>query len=92
MAKKRPQQQAPTPPQTSGSGSLTDWLTSLIDKHREALERDIATLPPRERVAAIMRLISFVQPKPIAVKEFNVTGGDKTLEERLAELCREDYE
>ena len=40
-----------------------EWLSALIDQHRELIESDLLSLEPKDRVAAITKLMEFVVPK-----------------------------
>ena len=39
------------------------WLAGLIDKNRKTIERDLAQLEPKDRLAILEKLMSFVIPK-----------------------------
>lgn len=48
------------------SGTLKEWLTSLIDKNRDQIEKDLQNLEPKERLQMIEKLMQYVIPKQAA--------------------------
>lgn len=40
-----------------------EWLSALIDQHRELIESDLREMEPEKRVTAIIKLLEFVVPK-----------------------------
>lgn len=48
------------------SGTLKEWLTSLIDKNRAQIEKDLQDLEPKERLQMIEKLMQYVIPKQAA--------------------------
>lgn len=48
------------------SGTLKEWLTSLIDKNRDQIEKDLQDLEPKERLQMIEKLMQYVIPKQAA--------------------------
>lgn len=48
------------------SGTLKEWLTSLIDKNRVQIEKDLQNLEPKERLQMIEKLMQYVIPKQAA--------------------------
>ena len=45
------------------SGTLKEWLTSLIDKNRKQIEKDLKGLSPKDRLQVIEKLMQYVIPK-----------------------------
>lgn len=45
------------------SGTLKEWLTSLIDKNRAQIEKDLQDLEPKERLQMMEKLMQYVIPK-----------------------------
>ena len=43
------------------------WLSSVIDKNRKQMERDLKALPAKERLQMLERLMQYVVPKQQAV-------------------------
>lgn len=48
------------------SGTLKEWITSLIDKNRNQIEKDLQELEPKERLQMIEKLMQYVIPKQAA--------------------------
>lgn len=48
------------------SGTLKEWLTSLIDKNRDQIEKDLQDLEPKERLQMIEKPMQYVIPKQAA--------------------------
>lgn len=46
---------------------LRKWLSSVIDKNRKQMERDLKALPARERLQMLERLMQYVVPKQQAI-------------------------
>lgn len=40
-----------------------EWLTELIDKNREQIEKDFKALDPKDRLAILEKLMSYTIPK-----------------------------
>ena len=49
------------------SGTVKEWIASLIDKNREQIEADLAALEPKDRLQFLERLMQYVVPKQQAV-------------------------
>lgn len=45
------------------SGTVKEWIASIIDKNRNQFEEDLELLEPGERVRVISSLLSYVAPK-----------------------------
>lgn len=43
------------------------WLSSVIDRNRKQMEKDLKALPPKERLQMLERLMQYVVPKQQAV-------------------------
>lgn len=73
------------------SGTLKEWLTSLIDKNRDQIEKDLQDLEPKERLQMIEKLMQYVIPKQAAQQvklDFdNMT--DEQLEQLVNEITKE---
>lgn len=73
------------------SGTLKEWLTSLIDKNRAQIEKDLQDLEPKERLQMIEKLMQYVIPKQAAQQvklDFdNMT--DEQLEQLVNEITKE---
>jgi uncharacterized protein (UPF0305 family) len=50
------------------TSSVREWLSELIDKNREQIERDIEQLDPKDRLQVLERLMQYVIPKQQAVR------------------------
>ena len=48
------------------SGTLKEWLTSLIDKNRAQIEKDLQDLEPKERLQMMEKLMQYVISKQAA--------------------------
>lgn len=73
------------------SGTLKEWLTSLIDKNRTQIEKDLQDLEPKERLQMMEKLMQYVIPKQAAQQvklDFdNMT--DEQLEQLVNEITKE---
>lgn len=73
------------------SGTLREWLTSLIDKNRAQIEKDLQDLEPKERLQMMEKLMQYVIPKQAAQQvklDFdNMT--DEQLEQLVNEITKE---
>lgn len=73
------------------SGTLKEWLTSLIDKNRAQIEKDLQDLEPKERLQMMEKLMQYVIPKQAAQQvklDFdNMT--DEQLEQLVNEITKE---
>ena len=45
------------------TGTVKEWIASIIDGNREQFEQDLTLLEPSERVRTISNLLPFVVPK-----------------------------
>lgn len=45
------------------SGTVKEWITSIIDTNRNQFENDLELLEPGERVRIISNLLQYVTPK-----------------------------
>lgn len=50
------------------SGTLKEWISSVIDKNRMQFEADIGKLEPKDRVLLIEKLMQYIVPKQAAQK------------------------
>ena len=73
------------------SGTLKEWLTSLIDKNRAQIEKDLQDLEPKERLQMMEKLMQYVIPKQAAQQvklDFdNMT--DEQLDSEIARITKE---
>jgi hypothetical protein len=65
--------------------STRSWINNLINKNRRQLEKDLMTIEPKERLAVIAKLLSFVVP---TMKETQVST-DNLPEETLDLIIHE---
>lgn len=49
------------------TGTVKEWIASLIHKNREQMELDLAQLEPKDRLLIFERLMQYVVPKQQAV-------------------------
>lgn len=49
------------------TASVKEWLSTLIDKNRKQIEKDIKQLEPKERLLILEKLMQYVVPKQQAV-------------------------
>ena len=49
------------------TGTVKEWIASLIEKNREQMELDLAQLEPKDRLLILERLMQYVVPKQQAV-------------------------
>ena len=47
---------------------MRQWLSTVIDKNRRQMERDLKALKPKERLQMLEKLMQYVIPKQQAVK------------------------
>ena len=47
---------------------VRQWLSTVIDKNRRQMERDLKALEPKERLQMLEKLMQYVIPKQQAVK------------------------
>jgi uncharacterized protein (UPF0305 family) len=47
---------------------VRQWLSTVIDKNRRQIEKDLKTLEPKERLQMLEKLMQYVIPKQQAVK------------------------
>lgn len=47
---------------------MRQWLSTVIDKNRRQMERDLKALEPKERLQMLEKLMQYVIPKQQAVK------------------------
>lgn len=47
---------------------VRQWLSTVIDKNRRQIERDLKALEPKERLQMLEKLMQYVIPKQQAVK------------------------
>ena len=45
------------------TGTVKEWITSIIDGNRQQFEEDLENLEPGERVRVISNLLQYVTPK-----------------------------
>ena len=67
---------------------MRQWLSTVIDKNRRQIERDLKALEPKERLQMLEKLMQYVIPKQQAVSA-DVNDGrerNRPLVERLAML------
>ena len=67
---------------------MRQWLSTVIDKNRRQIERDLEALEPKERLQMLEKLMQYVIPKQQAVSA-DVNDGrerNRPLVERLAML------
>ena len=66
------------------SGTVKEWITSIIDTNRSKFEKDLADLEPGERVKVISNLLQYVTPKMQSVSPNEMLESEyKKLEELL---------
>lgn len=73
------------------SGTLKEWLTSLIDKNRKQIEKDLKGLSPKGRLLVIEKLMQYVIPKQAAqqVKLDFDSMTDEQLQRLVEEMTKE---
>lgn len=47
---------------------MRQWLSTVIDKNRRQMERDLKALKPKERLQMLEKLMQYVIPRQQAVK------------------------
>ena len=66
------------------SGTVKEWIASIIDGNREQFEKDLEKLEPGERVRVISNLLQYVTPKMQSVSPSEMLNEEyKKLEELL---------
>lgn len=73
------------------SGTLKEWLTSLIDKNRAQIEKDLQDLEPKERLQMMEKLMQYVIPKQAAqqVKLDFESMTDEQLQQLVNDITKE---
>lgn len=73
------------------SGTLKEWLTSLIDKNRDQIEKDLQDLEPKERLQMMEKLMQYVIPKQAAqqVKLDFESMTDEQLQQLVNDITKE---
>lgn len=71
--------------------SLKEWITSLIEKQRPQIEKDLQNLEPKERLQMIEKLMQYVIPKQAAqqVKLDFDSLTDEQLEQLVNDITKE---
>lgn len=66
------------------SGTVKEWITSIIDTNRNQFKNDLELLEPGERVRVISNLLQYVTPKMQSVSPGEMLDAEyKKLEELL---------
>ena len=66
------------------SGTVKEWIASIIDKNRNKFEGDLSLLEPGERVRVISNLLQYVTPKMQSMSPGEMLDAEyKKLEELL---------
>lgn len=66
------------------SGTVKEWITSIIDTNRYQFEEDLELLEPGERVRVISNLLQYVTPKMQSMSPGEMLNEEyKKLEELL---------
>ncbi|WP_278366224.1 hypothetical protein [Phocaeicola barnesiae] len=66
------------------SGTVKEWIASIIDGNREQFENDLEKLEPGERVRVISNLLQYVIPKMQSLSPAEMLEAEyKKLEELL---------
>ena len=68
------------------TGTLKEFVASLIDQNREQMERDLKALNPKDRLYVLERLIQYVLPKEQSVD----VRGANAFEELMKSLDEEE--
>ena len=69
------------------TASVKEWLSTLIDKNRRQIEKDIKQLEPKERLQMLEKLMQYVVPKQQAVSA--TVEIDKLSDEQLDRMIYE---
>lgn len=46
------------------TGTVKEWIASIIDGNRDQFEQDLKSLQPGERIRVISNLLQYIVPKP----------------------------
>ena len=67
-------------------------ITELVSDYTnsEAFSADLSALEPKERIDVMIKLMAFITPKPQSVDMTLTTERDKTIEDTLQELSKEN--
>lgn len=65
-----------------------EWITTLIDKNRAQIEKDLKALDPKDRVTIIERLLQYVVPKASSVNVSFEQLSDDQLNVLINELTK----
>lgn len=81
------------------TASLRDFVQLLIDDNRAQIYEDIKSLPPKERLAVMVRLLDFTLPKIATIQTadnqskkitFEISGPEGTQDVDFEELRQDD--
>lgn len=87
------------------TGTVKEWIASIIDGNREQFEDDLEKLEPGERVRVISNLLQYVTPKMQSIspaemleaeyrklEELLESAPDKAVNEIVVRIKRLEYE
>lgn len=72
------------------TATVKEWLSTLIDKNRRQVERDLKALEPKDRLQILEKLMAYVIPKQQAVAaqiDYNNLS-DEQLDMIISELTK----
>ena len=72
------------------SGTVKEWITSIIDTNRNQFEEDLELLEPGERVRVISNLLQYVTPKMQSVSPGEMLDAEYKKLEELLESAPDD--
>ncbi|MCD8301527.1 MAG: hypothetical protein LUC44_00745 [Prevotellaceae bacterium] len=67
------------------TSTLREWVSSLIDKNRRQIERDLKELEPKDRLQMLEKLMQYVLPK----QQSSTVSIDKLSDEQLQAVVDE---
>lgn len=73
------------------TGSVKDWISSIIDNNRDKFEKDIKALDGPERVRVISNLLQYVTPKMQSVSPTEQIEAEYLHLKQLMEECPDEF-
>lgn len=72
------------------SGTVKEWIASIIDTNRNQFENDLELLEPGERVRVISNLLQYVTPKMQSMSPGEILNEEYKKLEELLEIAPDE--
>ena len=73
------------------TGSIKDWISSIVDDNKDTFEADIKALDSSERVRVISNLLQYVTPKMQSVSPTEQIEAEYLQLKQLMEECPDEF-